>query len=138
MISAEEKTMDNFETYAKRNEEKGDRRYARELRDAGRIVRRLVRKALERKWQISVHDSEEWTLKRSTSFDDVMAALFTTDADTLLFRDAENTAVGKVFLVYGNAGYEVISDYSDTSQLNEFMREEIDPFVTSIEAGSIN
>ena len=130
--------MDNFETYAKRNEERGDRRYARELRDAGRIVRRLVKAALKQGWTISVNDSEEWTVKRSSDFNVVMDALFTTDADTLLFRKPDGDRIGSVVLVYGNAGYEVIADYSDTEELRSFMEQEIDPYVLSIETGAQN
>lgn len=127
---------DNFEKYAKQNEAKGDRRYARELRDTGRIVRRLVRKALEQGWTISVNDSEEWTVKRSTSFDEVMQALFTTDADTLLFRNTNGDPDGRVYLVYGNSAFEVIADYSVTPTLDDFIHREMDPYVASIEAGA--
>lgn len=123
---------DNFERAAQRNEEKGDKSYARELRDAGHIVRHLVRKALKRNWTISVNDSEEWTVKNATDFATIVKALFTTDSDILLFRN-KGTPLGKVYLVYGNAGHEVISDYSMT--LDDFMTVDIDPYVDRIEAG---
>jgi len=76
------------------------------------IIRRLVKDALALGYTVSVCDGEEWTVKRSTKPGEILAAVRTTDEDYLAFRTADGTYVGKVFLVYGNEPYEVISDYS--------------------------
>jgi hypothetical protein len=74
---------------------------------------------------LGVNDGEETTLRHSRSIEAVQAALFTTDEDYLLvYVDADqddplNVAAHEdersdywVRLVYGNDGWDVISDYS--------------------------
>lgn len=80
------------------------------------IVRKVVKNALSLGYTISLFDGEEWPVKRSTSASEVMAAIMSTDEDTLSFRkDGEHA--GSVLLVYGNSASEVIADYSDTATM---------------------
>lgn len=90
------------------------------IKAEGQVAQRLVAHALAQGWSVSVFDSEEWTVKRSRDNAKIMDALFTTDDDRLRFRDEAGEDKGTVWLVYGNAGYEVISDYS--TSLEEFMQ----------------
>src|SRR5215510_11232719 len=78
-----------------------------------RMASALVREALKRGYMLSVYDCEEWTVIKSRSYREVMNALFTTDDDRILLRDAAGTACGSFWLVYGNCGYDVVCDYSD-------------------------
>lgn len=90
------------------------------------VVRRLVRVALAKGWTISVNDGGEWTVRRSAKRMDILSALATADADTLLFRDAEGTNLGRVMLVYQGGqseGEEVICDYSDNCDMNALVQE---------------
>lgn len=87
---------------------KNERRLALELR----IVRRIVKDALAAGYTVSVYDGEETTVKKSSKLGEIIKAVRTTDEDYLVFRTADGTYVGKVFLVYGNEPYEVINDYS--------------------------
>lgn len=90
------------------------------------VVRRLVRTALAKGWSISVNDGEEWTVKRSTKRMEILSALATTGGDTLLFRDAEGTNLGRVLLIYQGGqseGEEVICDYSDNRDMNALVEE---------------
>lgn len=103
--------MDNFKLYADRARREGDFALARRIETEGEICAKLVRQALADGLAVSVNDGEEWTVLKSTDFDEIMAELFTTDSNTLTFRDAEGRRVGSVELIYGNEA-EVISDYS--------------------------
>lgn len=76
-----------------------------------RIVRTFVKAALADGCDISVYDGEAFCLKRSTSEKDIMAAIMSTDEDYLVVGKFGKKH-GSVQLVYGNDGYDVISDYS--------------------------
>lgn len=76
-----------------------------------RIAKKLLDEILRRGYSISVYDSEEFTLKRSTSKGEIINALATTDEDTLRLRDSDGDIVGHFFLIWGN-GEDLISDYS--------------------------
>jgi hypothetical protein len=76
-------------------------------------ARRLVRKALEAGYAISVNDGEEWTVAKSTDRMTVLSALATTGMDWLVFRDAEGVKIGFMMLVYQNGpGDELIADHT--------------------------
>ena len=84
------------------------------------VARRLVRKALELGYAISVNDGGEWTVKKSTDRMTVLEALATTGGDTLVFRNAEGEKLGAMVLLYQNGpGDELIADYSDNEAMNE-------------------
>jgi hypothetical protein len=85
------------------------------------IVRKLVADALVLNCTVSVYDGEEWTVKRSSKLREIIAALRTTDEDVLQFRNADGRPVGKVWLVYGNMPYEVISDHSDNPAMDALL-----------------
>ena len=85
-----------------------------------RIVHRVVKDALRAGYSVSVFDSEEWTLERSTDFKTIIAAMMTSDEDTIRLRDKEGKNLGIVFFVYGNDGWDVICDHSVT--LEEFLK----------------
>lgn len=128
--------QNNFEASAKRAQERGDRATARRIRIEGKIVGEVVREGLKRGWTVSVYDSEEWTLKRSTDRLAIMDALFTTDMDTIRFRNAAGENMGFVFFVYGNDGYDVINDYGADVPVEQMMEEVINPLCDRLEAGA--
>jgi hypothetical protein len=82
-----------------------------------KICSQLVREALNRDYTVSVYDGEEWPLKRSTSHRAILAAMFSTDSDTLRFHDSSGMSLGSVLLIYGN-GEDVIFDHSDNPATN--------------------
>jgi hypothetical protein len=86
-----------------------------------RIVRQIVKNALARNWNVSVYDGEEITLLYSKNLTEIIKATFTTDEDVLIFRDAVSKYVGQVALVYGNDGWDVVSDHTWSDVMDEFM-----------------
>jgi hypothetical protein len=74
------------------------------------ILRKTVKVLLEAGFSLTVFDGEEDTVKQSTSFKEIVAALRTTDEDWLYtYRNGQKTSF--IYLVYGNDPWEVICDY---------------------------
>lgn len=78
---------------------------------AADIARALVGLGIAKGYTVSVNDGEEWTVERSRSAEEVLGALATTDADTLVFRRDDGSRVGFVWLIWQN-GIDVASDWS--------------------------
>ena len=76
------------------------------------IVERIVTDAVKMGFRLSVYDGEDVVLKRSMDISKIMDALMNTDHDEIKFYDNETKYIGWVTLIYGNAGYDVIADYS--------------------------
>ena len=93
-----------------------------------RVARKLIRAALAAGYTVSVHDGEEWTVKRSIREADILDALATTDEDRLLMRSPTANDIGEVvgsfWLVYGNDenGEELISDHTDNEACDRLYR----------------
>lgn len=77
------------------------------------VLSYIVFTALFEGWTVSVNDGEEWTLKRSSDYEAITAALMSTDSDYLVLRDVDGTKVGGIVTIYGNNG-ECIHDYSES------------------------
>lgn len=89
-------------------------------------VLKLVRNILSRGYSISVNDGEDWTLTRNRHENQIMAALGTTEMDTIVFRDEfDDKIMGRFVLIYGNDpdGNEVIADHTDNRMCNNIWRE---------------
>jgi hypothetical protein len=82
---------------------------------AGRIIGR----ALAKGYLVSVCDGEEYTVKRSTNRAKIVAALATTDSDTVLIRKPDGTRVGAIWFIWGNSPEEVAADYTDNAEIRE-------------------
>ena len=86
-----------------------------------KIVKALVKAALDAGYFCGVHDGEQLTLKHCDNISTIMEHLFTTDEDCLRIYDKNTTVIGWVRLVYGNDGWDVICDY--TTNLEPLMAE---------------
>ena len=77
------------------------------------IARAAATGLIEAGYSISVFDSEEIVLKRSTNVERIVEAMFSTDEDYFYaYRPEETERAGYVHFVYGNEGWNVISDNS--------------------------
>jgi hypothetical protein len=68
-------------------------------------------------YAVNVYDGEQTVLVVSRDLDAIMGAIMSTDEDTLIVRrslhqDRASTFVGTITLIYGNDGWDVISNYS--------------------------
>lgn len=95
-----------------------------------KIAAKCVKAFLSAGYLLGVNDGEETTVKRSRSFKQIMAALGTTDEDYLLVYSANEPGLprlGYVYFVYGNSGYDLISDYSAQDALFDLFGEILKP-----------
>lgn len=81
------------------------------------IARALVKEAIKRGYVVSVWNGENYEIKRSRSVEKIIAALHTTDDDILrislpLVGGDQFARIGTFTLIYGNSGYDVVSDFS--------------------------
>lgn len=103
---------DPFERYAAKAEADSAHDVAARLRVEGRVARAIVDKALAENMCISVHDGEEYVIAQSTDRATILNAMASTDMDKLVLRDTDSRYKGTIVLVYGNSGWDVISDHT--------------------------
>ena len=84
------------------------------------ICGKLIDDALAAGYEVSVYDGGAYPLLRSTDRAAIIAAMRSTDGDTLIFHNA-GARIGWVQLVYGN-GHDVIADNTDNTTTNELLR----------------
>lgn len=80
-----------------------------------RIVKLTVKTLIEAGYALSVFDGEEQTAYTTTDFKMLHDALMETDEDYLYAKKADADGKMKksfVYFVYGNDGWDVISDHS--------------------------
>ena len=92
------------------------------------IIRRAVRDILAARdgaYCISVYDGEEYPVKRSRDLDQIMADIGQCDEETIVVRHVgeKGTKVGSIYLVYGNDGWDVIADHTDSPLMGELLAE---------------
>ncbi len=125
-----------FTRYAKKAEDRGDLYTAKRIRTEGRIAAALVDAILARGAVISVNDDEngggDWVAKRSGDKSAIMGALFSTDGDLLVARDAKGAKLAWWSLIYGNDGWDVISDYS-ANDFAESIWQDLKPVIAKAE-----
>lgn len=80
------------------------------------VIRRACTDMLAAGLQLRVYDGEEWATEWTDSLDAVMASICACDEEWIHVRQPFHTEPGKfhrlgsIYLVYGNAGWEVIAD----------------------------
>lgn len=91
-----------------------------------RIAKMVIQAGIDNGFDMMINDGEDnvtpWTTDPSVLFD----AMFSTDEDMIYFR--KGLINHFVYFVYGNEGYDVISDYSVALEevlkpVNEFTRQ---------------
>lgn len=95
------------------------------------IVRRAVRDILaadDGAYCISVYDGEEYPVKRSRDLDKIMSNIGQCDEETIIVRhfNQDGTTGGQlgcIYLVYGNGGWDVIADHTDSPLMHELLQE---------------
>ncbi len=76
------------------------------------IVTQIITDVLKAGYRITVDNGEDDVIRSSTDADAVLAALNSTDEDTLNLSRDNNVYLAWVHLVYGNDGHDVINDYT--------------------------
>lgn len=78
-----------------------------------KIARAFVKQAIEKGYLLSVYNGgEDPEIEDSGDIDKVMASMMLADDDKVMLYDQNRQYVGWVWFVYGNDGWDVISDYT--------------------------
>jgi hypothetical protein len=95
------------------------------------IARKVVSALLLADYAISVDNGDELVLQApSLKKAKIMKALGSTDEDTLFVYGKNRQILGLICFVYGNDGYDLISDWTSCDQLNSI----IEPILEEIES----
>ena len=90
----------------------GRHKTANRIKVEGMIADFFVTKALADGYLVSVFDGEEDALDKSQDKTVILNEMFSTDQDELTLYFPNGDRFGAVQFIYGNDGYDVISDYS--------------------------
>lgn len=87
-----------------------------------RIARRIVRDAIEMGYSVSINNGgDDNEIDRSTDIKAVQAELMATDEENIIFHNKAGRSIGAVFMVYGNDGWDVMCDWTDTEEVNKIL-----------------
>ncbi|ENU1229103.1 MULTISPECIES: hypothetical protein [Enterobacterales] len=75
-----------------------------------RIVETAAQGLVDAGFGIAVYDGEELVTEVTHDVSSIMEAMFSTDEEFIYAYDSNGKHVGWVHLVYGNSGWDVISD----------------------------
>lgn len=128
--------MDAFKTSAERALARGEKALARRILTERKICFKLVDVLLAEGCTITHHNGEYAEVERSTDKAAIRAAFFATDMEELAaFKDGSQ--VGWWSLVYGNDGWDVISDYSANPFAEAIWKDHLEPLADGLELGTI-
>lgn len=90
----------------------------------------LIKHAINDKgFTVSVFDTEEWAVKRSTSYKAIKEAIEAVGMAELVFRDAEGERTGWAHIVLmGNAPDETVSDFTANEWMESWFDREVMAF----------
>ena len=86
------------------------------------FVKKLINLCLVNGYLISVHDGEEWVVKKSNDVNEIKSALASTEADTILIRHNSGEIIGSFWCVYGNCPDEVFNTWSDNDKCESLLK----------------
>jgi hypothetical protein len=129
--------MDAFKSAAERALDRGSKETARRILTERKICFKLVDVLLAAGCSITHHNGEYAEVKRSTDKAAIRAAFFATDMEKLAAFNADGSQVGWWSLVYGNDGWDVISDYSANSFAEAIWKDHLEPLADGLELGTI-
>jgi hypothetical protein len=77
-----------------------------------KIAAALITQSLAAGYRLTIDNGGGEEFAPSTDAEHILREMFATDEEHLLFYNEEGKKVGWVYFVYGNDGWDVISDYS--------------------------
>lgn len=87
------------------------------------IVAQILQDAVKLGYAVSLNDGYETVVSQSSEVNVILAASRSTDTDTLAFHEPGHPwPVGFVELIYGNDGWDVIADHTDSPRIREILR----------------
>ena len=86
-----------------------------------RIVKAVIKSAIDAGGSVSLYDGGEWTVKKSRDAKVLANAIMSVDEESLRIHNAAGESIGTVYLVYGNDGYDVICDHTDAPAMDAIL-----------------
>lgn len=83
----------------------------------------LVKYALAKDMTVSVWDGEEWQVKRSTKYNDIIEAIESVDVAELRIRDLGGMQFAWALIVHDTGEDENVADFTDNDFMNEWFNE---------------
>lgn len=130
-----EEVPTGFDTYINEQIEKGNTELADRMMAERRMARALVDAILDRGFTVTVSDGEDRVVKKSIDRAEIMGALSSTDEDYVYVTDGNGRDRAWFRLIYGNSGWDVVSDYSANELGDAIWNEVLSPLSDKIEAG---
>ncbi|CAA2140489.1 hypothetical protein [Hyphomicrobium sp. ghe19] len=86
-----------------------------------RICRKTIRALKAAGYELRVHSGDDWETPKKATEDNLMRAMFNLDdAWLMVFMPGEEEREGWVRFVFGNSGWDVMSDY--TTNLEDVLK----------------
>jgi hypothetical protein len=124
-----------FNEAIQRAEQKGWPEGARRMRLEKRMTSALIKACLKRGFSVTIDNGEDKPIEKSTSYRAIINEMWQTDEEHVLIYDATGKRMGWFFLVYGNSGWDLVSDYSVTNACEAIWNEVISPLADRMEEG---
>ena len=80
----------------------------------------LVKYALAEDCTVSVWDGEEWQVKKSTKYTDIINAIESVDEAQLRIRNTDNDIVAWAWIIHDTGDDENVADFSDNDFMNDW------------------
>lgn len=122
---------DSFKLSADRATERGDKKIAKRIMMERRVCFALVDALLAAGCTVSHDNGEDEEVTKSTDKQAIRNAFFATDMESVAAYQGDG-CVAWFSLIYGNDGYDVISDHSDNEFSNAVM-EKVQPVIDKLE-----
>ncbi len=83
----------------------------------------LVKYALAKDCTVSVWDTEEWQVKRSTGYNAIIEAIESVDMAELRIRDLGGMEMAWALIVHDTGDSENVADFTDNDFMNDWYNE---------------
>lgn len=88
------------------------------------IASMIIESIISSGYTLRIHDGESWASSVYDSKEQHLASIMSTDEDSIVvFNPDTKKRVGRIELVYGNGGYDVIADHTDNIEINDILSE---------------
>ena len=127
-------TENSFNHGIKRALERGWTAGARRMEMERRMASALVKACLRRGLAITIDNGEDKPVVKGTKYREIMNNLWQTDEEHIILHK-NGKRHGWFFLVYGNDGWDLVSDYAINDDTDAIWNEVISPLADKLEAG---
>lgn len=123
-----------FKKAADEAKERGSNSVSRRILIEGAMAEALVKALTDRGYGVTVDDGEENVIVNSKDVRAIVSKMFQSDEDNVCAINDKGDVAAWFYLVYGNSGYDVISDFSANALGNEVWDKVLSPLSDELES----